>query len=166
MFLRIARVHLNLYCYSNQYWLPPIDDWSQNGWCIYCFLSVLVVFFAPFLHQFCFPWLHSDGNHNGAAVLDIDFFYFDTETQYWYIQMWLHFMEKEDHLNMPTSTNRFKQPGLWILLIFNFHLSIQVFRCFLKKVVPPFHTPKWSFLVGKHPWVCWGNPTILRKPPS
>ena len=28
-------------------------------------------------------------------------------------------------------------------------------------VVPPISTPKWSFLVGKPPWVCWGNPPCL-----
>ena len=28
-------------------------------------------------------------------------------------------------------------------------------------VVPPFHTPKWSFLVGVFPWVCWVITTIL-----
>ena len=31
---------------------------------------------------------------------------------------------------------------------------------FPKIVVPPFHTPKWSFLVGK-PHGCWGNPPFL-----
>ena len=30
-------------------------------------------------------------------------------------------------------------------------------------VVPPFHTPKWSFLVGK-PHGCWGNPPFQESP--
>ena len=30
-------------------------------------------------------------------------------------------------------------------------------------VVPPFHTPKWSFLVG-NPHGCWGKPSILGNP--
>ena len=83
------------------------------------------------LHHFCtnfaFLGFIQMINHNGAAVLDIDFFYFDTETQYWYIQMWLHFMEKRGPFEHANFNKKVQKTRPLNLLIFNFHLSIQVF---------------------------------------
>ena len=38
-----------------------------------------------------------------------------------------------------------------------------IFVCFLKWWYPQ-NTPKWSFLLGKHPIRCWGNPPFRETP--
>ena len=44
------------------------------------------------------------------------------ETQYWYVQMWLHLIQKEGDLNMPTST-KVEDPAFEFVHVY-FHVYI------------------------------------------